>query len=371
MKAIKKNQLALIKQQPISINAMKQELIVFAETIGKENGLENKPSSVEEFNLFFGNKAKNTLQTAMHKNHEYYTPIAGMVLANEIRKGGAEKKQKLNAELSDTTLEKNQVEARRKPLFPDRRLSVIRKCIHVALVLLGVVEGIYAFKAFRSKGMDMLTSLSTGIGMAVAVCLGTHIMAKWCKNAPKKAVRFFRLVVSLTIPAILFYCIAMIRIDGYAAENQFKNLLPGQNKPSLSADALDLFLISYIFYLVGFFLSYFFAKTKEESEQGKEFNKLTDECNRLKVKVDGLREQITTIEETTHEKSKEALENLEKAIATERQIESIAPEVLQHYIDKNLRHRTDGIPVFYNHLPRLQFQKFFDNINTKNNNNEN
>lgn len=370
MKTVQTNQLAPNKEQQKQISSMKQELIVIAETIGKENGMENKPASVEEFNLFFGNKAKNTLQTFLYKNHEHYTPIAGMYLANEIRKAGAEKKQKLNAELSDTTLEKNQVEARRKPLFPDKRLLKIRLFIYLLLILLAIVEAVYTFKAFRSKGMDMLTSLSSGVGMAITV-LCTHFLAKWCKNAPNKLVRFFRLMISLAIPGILFYGIAMIRIDGYAIENQFKNLLPGHNQPSLSADALDLFLISYIFYLVGFFLSYFFAKTKEESEQEKEFNKLTDECHRLHVKVDGLKGQITTIEKTTYEKSKEALENLEKAIATEREIESIAPEVLQHYIDKNLRHRTDGIPAFYNNLPQLQFQKFFDNIHTKNNNNEN
>lgn len=370
MNQVQKNQKALSNEQQKQMAAAKQELMVFAETIGKENGLINKPESIDEFNLFVGNKVKNTLQTAMYKNHEYFTPIAGMVLANEIRKQGADKKQKLNAELSDTTLEKNQAEAKRKPLFPDRRLLKIRLLIFLLLIILAIVEAIYTFKAFRSKGMDMLTSLFTGVGMSIAV-LCTHFLAKWCKNATTKLVRFFRLVISLIIPGTLFYCIAMIRIDGYEFENQFKNLLPGQNQFSPSADAMDLFLISYIFYLVGFFLSYFFAKTKEESEQEKEFNKLTDEYNRLQVKADELREQITTIETTTYQKSKEALENLEKAIATEREIESIAPEVLQHYIDKNLRHRTNGIPAFYNHLPQLQFQKFFDNINTKNNNHEN
>jgi hypothetical protein len=360
-----RNQITQSKEQKKYVDAIKDSLLVFAETVGRENGLEDKPDSVDELHVFVGNKIKNTLQTALYKNSELYTPISGMVQATEIRKIGKEKKQKLDAELGDICLEKNLVDVQRKPLFPDKKLAMIRKFIYALLVLLGVIEAVYAFNAFRSKGMDFLTSLSTGIGMAIA-CLTTHFLAKWCKNAPQTLIRNFRIAVSFIVPFLLFYSIALVRVDGYSAESQFKNLLPGNNPPPMSMSALDFFLISYVFYIIGFFLSYCFAKTTVEIEQEKEFNKLTEECNRLQSKENALKNQIREIEETTQQQSSDALENFEKAVATEQEIESIAPEVLQKYIEKNIRHRRNGIPPFFSSIPPFKFEKFFDTLKSNN-----
>lgn len=364
MKQVQTKQTNLSREHNKRILILKQELQVFAETTGKENGEANKPVTFQEMNVYAINKVKNDIQSDIYRNHELYTPISGMVLANEIRKEGAMQEQKIQSEISDITLQKNQVEAKKEQTATNKRLSFIRSLIHLALVALGIIEGIYAFKAFRSKGSDMLTSFSTGIGLAIAVSLGTHYLARWCRQAENKRTKLVRLLISLFVPMMLFYVIAHIRAEGYATENQYRELLPTADRETAQGTtAWDLFFISYVFYMFGFFLSYVFAKSKEEMRREKEYNLLCDKCNELQKKEDNLRVRVKAIQNDTREKSGAALENFEQAVAAEREIISVANVVFQSYVEKNLRYRTDGIiPSFFCNPPDFQFRTFFNSL---------
>ena len=316
MTQLKTKNTVIAQEHKQCIVSLKKSLCIFAETIGKENGEANKPNIIDEMMVYAGNKIMHETQAMVYKSSEFFNPISGMVLAKEIRKEGAEKEQKLQAELSDITLQYNQAEAQKEEVEPNKRLTFKRQLVYSALVLFAIFEGTYGFKAFRSKSYDMLTSLSTGIGLALVVSICTHYVARWCRHAEKKLVRIWRILICLLLPMIVFYMIAHIRADGYATDRAYQDLLHS-NKPNDSGNgALVLFLISYVFYLSGFFLSYIFAKSKEELQNERVYEKLCDTCSKLAIKANNLKVEINSVRTETRNKSREALENFEQAVAT-------------------------------------------------------
>lgn len=366
MKQLQTNKKILAQEHKQRIASFKKSLCVFAETIGKENGETNKPDTEDEMMVYAGNKIKHETQAVIYENHNFFSPISGMVLATEIRKEGSEKEQKLQAELSDVTLQQNQVEARKQETVPDKPLTFKRRLVYFALTLLGTVEGLYAFKAFRSKSYDMLTSICTGIGLGLVVSICTHYAARWCRHAERKLVRTCRILVSLILPLILFFAIAHIRADGYATDRAYQNLLYSDISAQGGNGTLELFLISYVFYLAAFFLSYVFAKSKQELQTEKEHKKACGTCKDLSTKANNLKVQIDRVHTETRKKSREALENFEQAVASEREIVSVADIALQCYIEKNLRYRSDGvIPPFFSHPQKFQFTTFFTILSPK------
>ena len=134
-------------------------------------------------------------------------------------------------------------------------------------------------------------------------------------------------------------------------------MLPQPAKSSGSKIAI----VSFLLYCIGLAISVRYAKTKEEKEAEKAYDKVCREYDELKAKINATETAIKTLRAETAQKVQTALATYEYALAREKQLETIAKKSLETYASSNLRYRTDGkCPAFFSTLPAFTFNTFFN-----------
>ena len=351
------------------IKEFQSEILSYAETQGRHNANQNKPNTLEEFKAFIFNHIGIKTNEQLHKNQQHYLPVAGMVVAKKIQTEANQKYSELTGIVNECEHKIIEVEKRKKELTPDlkqRKKNMISK---IVVALIGLAEGYLIYEALRRSGFHILAALITSIGLAAGIAFLTHVVAQYIKSATAKRQHIIRTSLVLIPALILFLVLGNIRADAYNSASELKNQTSGLVPTHTSnSSGWKIALVSFFLYCIGLAISVWYAKTKEEKEQERAYDKVCLEFNELQGKINNFKGIIESIENDAKQKVHSALATYEYALSREKQLQSIAHKALETYASNNLRHRTDGkCPIFFSTLPAFSFVTFFDNVKIKNN----
>ena len=342
---------------------LEKELLNHCEIQGRQNGLQNKPITEEEFRAYILNHIETKIQATLNENEQEHLPISGMVVAQKIQADAKEEINKLNAILADDEHKLWPLEERKKEKAPDLAKRRIRRWINTATGVIAVADGVFVYEAARAMPLPKIPALIIATAIAFAIGFGVHILAGFILKAKTKIQIAFRYCLVL-IPAFIgFYVIGHIRAKAYNGIIDLNNQIAGGSEQiTTSVSGLDITIISFLLFLAALLFSMRYYKSKEERLQEQEYDRICREIKDLKDKMEATRRKIKDIREEANQKSAEALARYEYALATERCLISLARKAMEVYKDSNLRYRTDGIcPVFFSHPPPFNFQTFFNN----------
>lgn len=337
-------------------------LLGYSETEGKHNAQKNQPNTLDELNAFIKNHIEIKTQEQIHQNQQRFLPICGMVVAKKVQTESDQKCNQLSGVLNDYEHKIKAFEKLKKELTPDLNQRKKRRLSYLVVTLIGLAEGYLIYEALRRSGFPTLPAFFTALGMAVGIAFATHVLAEYIKTSQTKRQLIFRTCVVLIPAFVFFYLVGNIRADAYNSIAQLKQqtggaVLPQQSKSSGSKIAI----VSFLLYCIGLAISVRYAKTKEEKEHDKAYDKVCREYNELLAKINATKATIDTTRAETAQKVQTALATYEYALARERHLESIAKKSLETYSSNNLRYRTDGkCPCFFSTPPPFSFTTFFN-----------
>ena len=337
-------------------------LLGYCETEGKHNAQKNQPNTLDELNAFIKNHIEIKTQEQIHQNQQRFLPICGMVIAKKIQAESDQKCKELNGVLSDFEHKIKPVEKLKKDLTPDLNQRKKRRLSHLVVTLIGLAEGYLIYEALRRSGFPILPAFFTALGMAVGIAFATHVLAEYIKKSQTKRQLIFRTCVVLIPALIFFFAIGNIRADAYNSIDQLKQQTGGAMLPQPpKSSGSKIAIVSFLLYCIGLAISVRYAKTKEEKEAEKAYDKVCREYDELKAKINATEAAIKTLRAETAQKVQTALATYEYALAREKQLETIAKKSLETYASSNLRYRTDGkCPAFFSTLPTFTFNTFFN-----------
>lgn len=344
------------------IVGFQDSLLGYCETEAKHNAQKNQPNTIDELQAFIKNHIEIKTQEQIHQNQQRFLPISGMVVAKKIQTESDQKSKELTGVLNDYEHKIKAVEKLKKELTPDLNQRRKRRLSYLVVTLIGLAEGYLIYEALRRSGFPTLPAFFTALGMAVGIAFATHVLAEYIKRSQTKRQLIFRTCVVLIPAFIFFYLVGNIRADAYNSIAQLKQqtggaLLPQSGKSSGSKIAI----VSFLLYCIGLAVSVRYAKTKEEKEHEKAYDKVCREYDELQTKINVTKAAIESLLADTAQKVQTALATYEYALARERCLESIAKKSLETYSSNNLRYRTDGnCPNFFSTPPPFSFTTFFN-----------
>ncbi len=344
------------------VKEFQDSMLGYSETEGKHNAQKNQPDTIDELNALIKNHIEIMTQEQIHQNQQRFLPICGMVIAKKIQSESDQKCKELTGVLNDFEHKIKAVEKIKKELTSDLNQRKKRRLSYLVVTLIGLAEGYLIYEALRRSGFPTLPAFFTALGMAVGIAFATHVLAEYIKRSQSKRQLIFRTCLVLIPAFIFFYLVGNIRADAYNSIAQLKQqtggaLLPQTGKSSGSKIAI----VSFLLYCIGLAISVRYAKTKEEKEHEKAYDKVCRECNELQTKINGTKAAIESTRAETAQKVQIALATYEYALARERCLESIAKKSLETYSSNNLRYRTDGkCPSFFSTPPPFSFTTFFN-----------
>jgi hypothetical protein len=343
---------------------LENELMAFAHTEGKQQGLVNKPATLAEFKATALNSIQTRIQEEIHHNATEHMPISGMVMANTIQREAKEKIAPLQSMIKDFEHEKQVCEGTKKQCTLNIPLRRIRKIVYCAAGLIAITEGFLAYEALRIAGLATIPSIATATGIAVAIGFGTHYMARFIKHAQTRKKLLLRYALVL-IPAFIgFWALGTMRSDGYTTTEHMSLTVGEQALPHTGISGLTLAIISFLLFLVGLLFSVRFAKSKEEENVDTIYDTACQQEKEYEKKITKNKQAIEQIQNEANKKSEEALMRYEYAKANENKLKSCGTKAINEFITTCLRYKTDSItPEFFANPPQIQFTSFFDNLN--------
>ena len=350
------------------IKKFQNETMTYSITQGMHNAQQNKPTTIEEFNAYIFNYITIKTEEWVQKNMQQFLPISGMVVANKIQKEADQKCMELTGQLNECEHKLVLVEQKKKELTPDLKQIRKRKISNIVVGLIGIAEGYLIYEALRKSGFHTMAAIITSICLAAGIAYVTNIAAEFIKRAISKRQLIKRSCFVLSIALVFFLILGTIRAQAYNATANLKEQASGIITPNAGNNSGGkIAMVSFFLYAIGLAIAVRYARTKEEKDQEKVYDKICGEYDELKANIYEYTNAIDTIKRQTAEHVHSALATYEYAKARERQLYSIANKALEAYANNNLRHRTDAVcPAFFSSLPPFQFTTFFDNRQPKN-----
>lgn len=348
------------------IKEFRENAIGYSKTEAKHNAQKNQPNTVDELNAYIKNHIQIETQEQIHKNQERFLPVCGMVVANKIESEAGQKCKELSGILNDYEHQNQGVEKLKNQLAPDLNQRRKRRLSYLVVILIGLAEGYLIFEALRRSGFPTIPAFFTSLGLAVGISFLTHVVAEWIKRSITKRQAIIRSCIVLIPMLFFFLLIGQIRADAYNSTAQLQQQTGGALVfQAGKSSGQKIAIVSFLLYCIGLAISVRYAKTKEEKEQEKVYNKACKEYKELQEKINDQKKAVENIKKETAEKVHTALATYEFALARECLLESIANDALECYSSTNLRHRTDGqCPSFFSTPPPFTFTTFFNNAKT-------
>lgn len=344
------------------IKEFQDSMLSYSETEGKHNAQKNQPNTIDELQAFIKNHIEIKTQEQIHLNEKQFLPICGMVVANKTQSDADQKCKEFTGVLNDYEHKIKDVEKLKKELTPDLNQRRRRGLSYLLVILIGLAEVYLIYEALRRSGFPTVPAFFTALGMAIGIAFLTHVVAEYIQRSKNRRQLILRTCLVL-IPALIFFSlIGHLRADAYNKISQLKQETGGAllTEPGKSS-GWKIGIVSFLLYCIGLAISVRYAKTKEEKEQEKAYNKVCREYAELHSKISETNAAIETIQMETAQKVQAALATYEYALARERHLESIAKKSLETYSSNNLRYRTDGqCPVFFSTPPPFSFTTFFN-----------
>lgn len=344
-------------------NNLEQELMLFAEVQGKQNGIDNKPQTEREFRAFFLNKVESKIQIAIDENQKENLPVSGVVVAQAKQKEASTIVNPLTSSLNDLELEYRTLEQRKKDTTPDMRIRRLQKLVFIALIIISVTEGFFAYGALRRFPMGMIQAIVYSCGIALAIGIATHILAGYIRKSKTRFLFIRRFLISV-IPVFLgFYALGTLRARSLGTEAQMSLSVHHNAIVDSGASPIAITTLSFLLFLAALIVANRYDKTEEQKAEDKNYDKACRELKECEKKMSEIRIAIDRTKKEASIQSADALGRYEHALSIENRLKALGKQVVQEYIIKNLCYRTDNItPAFFAEPPAFNFRLFFDNL---------
>lgn len=356
------------------IQKTKDELTTTCELQGVQDAKTNKPKTTAEHQALILNLIQVKIQTILDYLKKKFLPISGLAAAKLIQAEAEKKITELTSAIHDTEHKLIEVKKEAESLMRNPKLIETTKWVLIGLGFIAITEGFLSYSPFRYAHFPVIASIIASIAVAVAVYLGAHYSGGYIKAAKNKVQTIIRYFICMVPTVIFFSVLAGLRAGMY---NHNSNVQVGSDHVSShstgSTSAIGIALISIILYFLGLFLSAKFYRTDEEAKKDHRYVELMEEAQLLEGGIKEKEDQIVIINYEKVAKMDQAMNVYEFAMHLEKQLVNYADEIAEHYKQKNMRFRTDGIPAFFSHKPVFNFQVFFsgNKNNSSNNNNFN
>lgn len=342
---------------------LETELGSFVHIEAKQQGLSNGPKTTNEFQATVLYKVQSHIQEGIYELQREVTPRAATIIVSQYKKEAQEKTAPLHSTLKELEHQKNICTQKKKQCSPNIILFKSRNIIYIAEAAIGLTELCLSYEALKIAGLVKFTAMITSIGIGVAIGFGMHYMGRYIKQASNQQHQILRYFLVI-IPAFIgFWALGSMRAGGYATEVAMDVNVEQNHLQHTTISGLILAIISFFLFLVGLLFSVRFAKTKQEEEKDGEYQTVLKEEKGIEKKIQVCTQQIDTIQSECTAKCKENYDNFEYAYCTEQKLQSLSDKLIVEFITTNIRHRTDGIPIFYANPPKLPYKTFFDNLN--------
>ncbi len=344
------------------VNQLKKDLLAKFELLGKQQGTTNYPVECSDYRVSVHEPIEYAVQAMIDGNQRRYLPISGSFYSNRIEKEANKKVFGIRNTIDDNEHEILKLENELRRLEFDKRQILIRKLVTGVMAVVSAIEGVLSYPAFRHASFSPATAFVAAIAVAISVMSGTHISGGYIKKSKIAKQWVKRLVVSF-IPAVIgFYYLGCLRANAANDVMQFArngNEVAGSNHSSVSAFAITA--ISSVLYLIGLIASAKYYFTKEERLLEQRCEELLGKIAYFRKAIADKKAEIISIEIEKNHRIEVAFATYEYAFVQELGLINFANELAAAYREKNLRHRTDGMPPCFINTPPFNFNRFFDN----------
>lgn len=333
--------------------------LAYCKLQGKQHGEQGIPRTLPEFHAYIFNTIETDAQRNLDRNQQYL-PRSGAFVARSIQSEADQKVRTLQGNIYADEQELIDLDQRRKQLMPDKFQSLKRGISYVVAVLIGIGEGVLVHGALRRSGFSAMPALALSVALASGISLIVHIGAEYIRRAVNRQQVIKRTILVIFPAMILFTVLGYLRSSAINTDAELDDQLAGVATVAPVTAGWKIAIISIALYSIGLLITVRYARTKQEKEQEKAHSLVNTEYKKLLSKRDELEVEIKKIKQEAELGVKVALQNFERAVATENEIQSEAKVLLQAYIAANLRHRPGGdCPAFFSNPPAFTFTTYF------------
>lgn len=342
---------------------LQKDLMPLAHVRARHDSGRSKPSTAEEFRVLFINKVELSIQETINTIQSIILPTAGIVVAKKYMADAEAEVKPLQATLEDTELDERALQEQQKSVNPNLQKRLLRICIYIAAAIVAAAEGVFAYDAFRHTLLSPAVSLIASVAISLSLGFGTHLLAGYLKQAISRKQFLIRLSETVIPIFIAFFMLGNMRstasaIDASLSLDPYQRIIPES-----TVSAIGITTLSFLLFAAALLFSYRFYKTSQEEQADAEYDRCCEALRQCEGEQDAIREKITAIRDNARQQSALALARYEYAVAMEQRLISLGKRVVQEYIQKNIRYRSDTtIPSFFSNPPQMRFRLFFDNV---------
>jgi hypothetical protein len=329
-------------------------LLSFVETEAQKQGLAGNPQKLSEFQTSPVNKIQAHIQAAIYEVQQTVKPRTAMQIVSELRKEAHEKLTPIHAEKTALMQEQH--------INENKRECRSRGIMRLAEWVIAAMESVLCLEALRVAGMPLIPAYATAIALGLVIGFGLSHAARYIKQAVSQAQRRIRYAMILIPAFCICYALGMLRAHGYEVAQTMDISTTGEQVKNSNISGLALGLISFLIFTATLFFSVRFARTKQEEEEDKNYQKIQEEEKEIAKKMNANEAKANAIQKDCDEACHEAYTNFEMAYAAEQRLKSLSNKLITDFITTNIRYRTTAIPEFFSNPPKPNYITLFDNL---------
>jgi len=340
---------------------MQIELQSLAEAQGKSDGLDNRPTCVNEHRVF-ANLVHDIVQKKLSEYAMRTQNISYVVAVKNIKENADEKKHEIQAGIARDQIKLDILEKQKERISPGQNKAQRRKLIIAFLALLAISDGVLNYPAFRNI-LPFYSALVVGACLSAGVFLSVPLVAGYLLKARSK--KEFRIKCSIFLVAyfLIFSVLGFMRLE--AATRQVFNItdpteISVQPASSSIITLSAIILVSFGLCVVSLFTAMKHHKSEQEDLQQEEYEKKELQANKLKQSIDERLNAIRSIEANSLQAQTEARQVYEFACGHQQHLIEAGNAAFSTYSDVNRKYRTDGLcPEFLLTPPEHQYKAVF------------
>ena len=353
------------------LKEIRECLLIKAESLGVENGLGNQPHSVQEHCALIIQMIETGIQQAIYSNELTYLPGSGWPEAKIVETEAQKQTSLVQNSIHDDKQSLKQAVYLAQSLQPDLKLISYRNFAMVCVVFMGFYEGVTSYSPLRYAQLQPFNAFVASIAIALGAGFIAHFGGGYIKEAQSTFKKRFYYMVIMFFAIVGFYGLACLRAKYYNHHVDF-DVSNSETNSELynNVSALIIATISILLFWISLFLSIRFFRTEAVRLQESAYVNKCKEVEKIEKDIQEKNDLISNIQKNKVERMTGAIKRFEHAITNENLLVNYAQELAEAYKQKNIRHRTDGIPAFYAQKPQFNFIRLFNNVKPWRNEND-
>lgn len=339
-----------------TLDKVQNELTDFAIMQAKQHAQQDTVVTEEQYRLGFIEVVRKKVQQVIFEKLSGTLSVSAMVFVNQLKKGSAEKIKKLTAAKNFSEhLIHNITHSEQYAAPQTLYFKKMPQWIWVILTVLGLAEAYFVGVALLESGLGAITSILSVICIATGMVLGSHLLAQKIKQITSAIIRAILSVAVAAFIFYIFYQLGTMRVE--AMKTMIQRSLSANSYAIAPPQSLPLTLavISTFIFLLGFFISLYYAKTQKEKEAINLASKEVEE----KQKMANAEAEINLINQSLETKTEAALTKYETSILYLKKLKNIAAIANAKYVATYINYKSgEAIPIFLKQEPDFQFEDF-------------